>query len=104
MEVRNRDGDPIDPVPFAVSAGILAMLTLSLGPLYGLAYGVPVGRSIAISVGVTVVLCAATFHRLVWAAPPQWITVPAGVRFQRLCYLAVAFGLVLIGLSLPLAV
>jgi len=45
MEVRNRDGEPVDAVPFLISTGILGMLTLSVGPLYGLAYGVPVGHS-----------------------------------------------------------
>jgi hypothetical protein len=104
MHVRNRDGDPVDAVPFLVSTGILGMLALSLGPIYGLAYGVPVAESIAVSVAVTAAICAAAFHRLVWCAPPTWVTIPAEIRFQRLFYLAVAFGAVLVGLTLPLAV
>jgi len=104
MEVRNRDGDPVDAVPFVVSVGILGMVTLSIGPLYGLAYGVPIGRSVAISLGTTAVISTVAFHRLIWIAPPQWVTIPPEVRFQRLCYLAVAFGLVLVGLTIPLAV
>ena len=40
----------------------------------------------------------------VWAAPPAWVTIPPGVRFQRLFYLAVVFGLVLIALTVPLTV
>jgi hypothetical protein len=104
MEVRNRDGEPVDAVPFLVSTGILGMLTLSVGPLYGLAYGVPVAYAVAASFGATAVVCAVAFHRLVWIAPPSWVTIPPEVRFQRLFYLAVAFGLVLLGLTIPLAV
>jgi len=104
MEVRNRDGEPVDAVPFLVSAGILGMLTLSVGPLYGLAYGVPIAGSVLVSAGATAVVCAVAFHRLIWIAPPAWVTVPPEVRFQRLCYLGVVFGLVLLGLTVPLAV
>lgn len=104
MEVRNRDGEPVDAVPFAVSTGIFGMMTLSVGPLFGLAYGVPVPQSLAVSAGVTVVICVVAFHRLIWIAPPAWVTIPPEVRFQRLFYLAIVFGLVLVGLSVPLAV
>jgi hypothetical protein len=104
MKVRNRDGEPVDAVPFVVSIGILGMVTLSIGPLYGLAYGVPIGRSVAVSIGATAVISTVAFYRLIWSAPPQWVTIPPGVRFQRLFYLAIAFGLVLIGLTIPLAV
>lgn len=104
MEARNRDGEPVDAVPFLVSTGILGMLTLSLGPLYGLAYGVPITASLLLSAGVTAAVAVVAFHRLIWAAPPTWVTIPPAVRFQRLFYLAVAFGLVLIGLTVPLAV
>lgn len=104
MEVRNRDGEPVDAVPFLVSTGILGMLTLSVGPLYGLAYGVPVGHGVAASLGATAIIAAVAFHRLVWVAPPAWVTIPPEVRFQRLFYLAVAFGLALLVLTVPLAV
>ena len=104
MEVRNRDGDPVDPVPFLVSVGILGMMTLSLGPLYGLAYGVPVDRSVAVSAVVTAAVAAAAFHRLVWTAPPRWVAIPPKLRFQRLWYLAIGVGVVLLGLTVPLAV
>ena len=104
MEVSNRDGDPVDPVPFLVLVGILGMMTLSLGPLYGLAYGVSVARSLTVSAVVTAVVAAVAFHRLVWIAPPRWVTIPPKIRFQRLFYLAIAFALVLVGLTVPLAV
>jgi hypothetical protein len=102
MEVRNRDGDPVDPVPFFVSAGLAAMLLLSCGPLYGLAYGVSVQVSLWVAGVCTAVITGVAYHRLVWTATPRWIDVPAQFRFERLLYIGVAFGLVLIGLSLPL--
>ncbi|MBB6644757.1 hypothetical protein [Halobellus ruber] len=104
MEVRNRDGEPVDAVPFLVSTGIFGMLTISVGPLYGLAYGVPVARGLAVSAGATAAIAAVAFHRLVWVAPPAWVTIPPEVRFQRLVYLGVAFGLALLALTAPLAV
>ena len=49
MRVRNRDGAPVDPVPFLVSAGMAVMLLFSTGPLYGLAYGLSVRTSLVLS-------------------------------------------------------
>ena len=40
--------------------------------------------------------------RSVWVAAPSWVAVPAELRFQRLLYVAVAFGVVLLALSVPL--
>jgi hypothetical protein len=102
MRVRNRDGDPVDPVPFLVSAGLSAMLLFSTGPLYGLAYGLSVRVSLAAATVAAVAVSAFAYHRLVWVAAPSWVAVPAELRFQRLLYAAVAFGVVLLALSVPL--
>jgi len=51
---------------------------------------------------VSAVGIAASYYRLIWNAVPRSVTVPASLRFERLLYLAVAFGLVLLVLSLPL--
>ena len=102
MRVRNRDGDPVDPVPFLVSAGLSAMLLFSTGPLYGLAYGLSVRVSLAAVTVAAVAVSAFAYHRLVWVAAPSWVVVPAELRFQRLLYVAVAFGVVLLALSVPL--
>ena len=102
MRVRNRDGDPVDPVPFIVSVGLAGMLLFSAGPLYGLAYGLSVRASLGISAVAGVAVTAFSYHRLVWAATPSWVDVPAEFRFQRLLYVALAFGVILLGLSVPL--
>lgn len=102
MHLRNRDGHPFDPVPFFVSAGLMGMLLFSVGPLYGLSYGYSVATSLYVAAVTTVVVTAVAYHRLVWTATPHWVTIPAQFRFERLLYLAVAFGLVLVALSLPL--
>lgn len=104
MEVRNRDGEPVDPVPFVVCAGLAAMLCFSCGPLYGLAYGVSVRASLAVSAVATIAVTAVAYHRLVWAATPRWVDVPPQFRFERLIYVALALAVVLLALSVPLLV
>ncbi|WP_254839291.1 hypothetical protein [Natronomonas marina] len=102
MRVRNRNGDPVDPVPFLVSTGLSVMLLFSTGPLYGLAYGLSVRVSLVLSSAGAVAVAAFAYHRLVWVATPSWVQVPAELRFQRLLYVALAFGVILLGLSVPL--
>lgn len=103
MDVRNRDGDPVDPVPFLVSAGMGVLLLFSLGPLYGLAYGLPVWAGLAVATACTVAVSAFAYHRLVWTAPPPWVTISPEHRFRRLVYIGIAFGLLLCAVSVPLA-
>ena len=102
MAVRNRDGEPVDPVPFLVSAGLSVMLLFSAGPLYGLAYGLSVRTSLAVATAAAVTVSAFAYHRLVWVASPPWVDIPAELRFRRLIYVAIAFGVVLLALSVPL--
>jgi len=102
MRVRNRDGEPVDPVPFIVSVGLALMLLFSAGPLYCLAYGLSVRQALAISSVASVAVAGFAYHRLVWVANPTWVDVPSELRFERLLYVAVAFAVILIGLSVPL--
>ncbi len=92
MEARNRDGEPVDAVPFLVSTGILGMLTLSLGPLYGLAYGLSLSAALALSalgfVGVTIV----AYRQLIRSAPPVGAgALPALLYPRFLLYRLVLF-------------
>lgn len=103
MDAQNRDGDPVDPVPFLVSVGMTVMLLFSVGPLYGQAYGLPVWACLTIATASTVAVSAVAYHRLVWTAPPPWVTISPQLRFQRLIYIGVAFGLFLLALTVPLA-
>lgn len=98
---RNRDGRPVDPVPFVVVAGLGAMLTLSAGPLYGLAYGLSLRAALAASAAVTVALAAGAYHQFVWRATPASVAAPT-TEADRLYYLGLALGAAIVGLSLPL--
>jgi hypothetical protein len=103
MNARNRDGDPVDPVPFLVCTGMAVMLLFSVGPLYGLAYGLPVWAGLTVATAGTVAVSAVAYHRLVWTAPPPSVQIAPELRFQRLIYIGVAFAVLLIAVSVPLA-
>ncbi len=103
MPVHNRHGDPIDPVPFVVTVGICFMLVLSIGPLYGLSYGLTLSRSLAVSTLVFAGTAVIAYRQLVRRAPPLDAgPLPPGPRMERLLYAAAGFGVVLVALTLPL--
>ncbi len=105
MKLRNRNGTPVDAVPFLVVALLGVLLCFSYGPGYLLAFGVPLWVGVAGSTAVAAVLTAASFHRYVWTVNPTVrAEVPAELRLKRLFYGAIILGLVLAGLSLPLFV
>jgi hypothetical protein len=101
--LRNRNGRPVDPVPFVVVSGLGAMLALSAGPLYGLAYGLSLRTSLAASAAVTLGVVAGAYHQFVWRGRPA-SAVGAGpvTDAARLYYMGVALGAVIVALSLPL--
>jgi len=101
MRLPNREGVAVDPVPFVVIAGMASLLLLSFGPLYGQALGLPLSIAIVISVGLSVASTAVAFHRQVWTARPY--LAPAA-RAERLFYLMVILGVVIVGLAIPLVV
>ncbi|WP_338740575.1 hypothetical protein [Haloplanus salilacus] len=97
----NRDGHPVDPVPFVVVAGLGAMLTLSAGPLYGLAYGLSLRTGVAAAAAVTASLIVGAYYQFVWRAAPDAVD-GAGTDATRLYYMGLALGAVILALSLPL--
>ncbi|MWV63506.1 hypothetical protein GRS48_01520 [Halorubrum sp. JWXQ-INN 858] len=100
---RNRHGDRIDPVPFLVSVSLAFMLSLSLGPIYGLSYGLSLAWSLAASTAAFLALAAVAYAQLVRSAPPLDAgPLPVAPRFERLLYAAIGFGVVLVALTLPL--
>ncbi|GGK58087.1 MULTISPECIES: hypothetical protein [Haloarcula] len=103
MNVPNRHGDPVDPVPFLVCTAMAVMLLFSVGPLYGLAYGLPIWAGLIVSTAGTVAVAAVSYHRLVWTAPPPSVQIAPELRFQRLIYIGVGFAVLLVGISAPLA-
>jgi len=101
--LRNRRGDPIDAVPFAVCVGLAFMFTMSLGPLYGLAYGLSLTQSIGVSALGFCAVSVVAYRQLVRSAPPiDAGSLPVRPRFARLVYAGVGFAVVLIALTVPL--
>lgn len=99
MELRNRDGTPIDPVPFVVVALLAVTVLMAWGPLYlkehGVAEGTAVGCSGALAAGSVV----GAYYQYVWTANPAIREeVPAGVRFRKLLYAMVIGAIVLLAL------
>ncbi|WP_418281863.1 hypothetical protein [Halorubrum sp. DTA98] len=102
---RNRRGDPIDPVPFLVSLGLVFMLVFSFGPIYGFSYGLSLAWSLAASTVAFCLLGAVAYAQFVRSAPSVDAgPLPPGPRFERLLYAALAFGIVLGALTVPLVV
>lgn len=100
---RNRRGEPVDPVPFLVSAGLGFMLAFSIGPIYGLAYGLSLSAALVASGLAFAGIAAVAYAQFVRGAPPiDAGPLPAEPRFERLLYAALALGAVLAGLTLPL--
>ncbi|MES3516767.1 MAG: hypothetical protein PPP58_03780 [Natronomonas sp.] len=102
MPLRNGRGAPIDPVPFIVVVGLAFMLLLSLGPLYGQAFGLPLSTAIAVSTLLFVVVAAGAFYWQVWDARPRADGVPVEMRAERLFYGMVALGVIIVAVTLPI--
>lgn len=103
LQLSNRRGEPIDSVPFGVSVGLGFMLTFSIGPIYGQAYGISTVGSLAWSTGVFLVMTLVAYAQFVHYAPALGAgPLPPGPRFERLLYAALGLGVVLVGITLPL--
>ncbi|MFD1513980.1 hypothetical protein [Halomarina rubra] len=102
MRVRNREGQPVDPVPFFVAAGMTALGCYSFVPPYCLAFGLSVAEGLALATVLFVAVTALSFYRLVWTVRPEFrAEVPASERLRTLFYVAlVVVGLLLLA-SLP---
>lgn len=100
---RNRRDEPVDPVPFLVSVGLAFMLTFSIGPIYGLAYGLPLSTSLSVAAVAFACLAIVAYAQLIRGAPAVDAgPLPVEPRFERLLYAAFGFGVVLVALSIPL--
>lgn len=99
MRLKNRDGVPVDPVPFLVVALLLGMVFLAFGPLYLMEFGVSLELSVALSAGLALGAAALSYHRFVWTANPlSREEVPAAARYLRLLYAIFAFVLIVLAL------
>jgi hypothetical protein len=102
MELRSSDGIPVDPVPFFVVVLLAFMFIISVGPLYGQAYGLSLQHAVTVSTAVFISTSVAAYYRLVWTATPNAPRVAVAVRLQRLFYFMLAFGVILLGITVPL--
>ena len=101
--LRNRYGTAVDPVPFLIVAATEFLLALSVGPIYGVSFGLPLELAVATSAACWLCGAAAAYHRLVWTARPERREhVPASGRLERLGLATLTAVLVLLLLSLPL--
>lgn len=101
MQFSNRHGTPVDPVPFVVVSGLACMLSLSFGPLYGQAFGLSLPLSILASVALSAAVTVASYYWQVWDSYPLEDT-SVEIRFERLLYAAIALGVIIVALTLPI--
>lgn len=101
MPLSNRNGTSVDPVPFVVVSGLGCMLSLSFGPLYGQAFGLSLPIALLVSVVLSLAVTVASFYWQVWDAYPAKRTAVA-IRAERLFYGTIAFGVLLVALTLPI--
>lgn len=96
MKFRNRNGTPIDPIPFFVVAGIGFTVFLAWGPVYLLGHGVSLDIAVTVSAVLAIVSVVTAYYRYVWIANPlRQEEVPAAERIKPLFY-AMAAGIVIV--------
>ncbi len=94
MKPTNRDGDPVDPVPFLVTGVLLLTAVISWGPAYLLGFDVTYRLAIGISAVVALGTVGISYHQLVWTVNPTTRQeVPVEVRIHKLAY-AVVIGII----------
>ncbi len=100
MDLRNSEGQPVDPVPFLVVTLLAFLLIYAFGPLYLQAFGVSVDHGLVVCTAVFIPTAVAAYYQFVWTHRPERRgIVTAGQRFGRLWYGL----LILVALSLLLS-
>ncbi|UWG46476.1 putative membrane protein [Halanaeroarchaeum sp. HSR-CO] len=104
MPVRNRDGDPVDPFPWVVTAALAFMLLFSIGPIYLQEYGLSLVPSIVVlSIGFLGVVVAGYWRLVHTVRPDLRAEISPELRIQRLFYAILAGILLLLAVSIPIA-
>lgn len=105
MQLPNRHGSVVDPVPFVVTTGLTWMLLLSFGPLYGLALGVSLTVGFGVSTALGLGFTAGAYYYQVWSATPEIDSnLPSRLGAERFFYLIAVLAVVLAGLAIPLLI
>ncbi|MBX0346713.1 hypothetical protein EGH26_00670 [Halomicroarcula pellucida] len=103
MMLHNREGTPVDPVPFLVVSGLGFAVSFSFGPIYAMELGASFPVALAVAAAVTGLTSAVAYHRYVWTERPSLRgEIPAEARFRRLLYGVVGGFLAVAALALPL--
>jgi phosphate/sulfate permease len=102
VKLRNRYGDPVDPVPAAVVAGMGTLVAWSFFPVYVTALGYSPTLGVVVAALLTLAVVAGAFYRFVWTVRPESSEAesPDG-RLRRMFYAGIALAVVLFALSLP---
>ncbi|WP_331235279.1 hypothetical protein [Natronorarus salvus] len=104
MNLRNRWGTRVDPVPWLVVLALSFTVSFAWGPLYFLALGLSLPAGLLLSTVAFLAAAAASYHRFVHTLRPEFRReVPPEARFRRLLEAALIVAVALIGLTLPLA-
>jgi len=103
MNLQNRWGTAVDPVPFLVVSLTAFATCFSFGPVYLLTFDVELPVALAASGGVFVGITGTAYYWLVWTYRPAYReTVPVATRFRRLFLVTLAATAVLVLLALPM--
>lgn len=103
MRLRNRDGTPIDPVPFFVVVCIAFLVSYAWFPIYLGGLGVPTAAALVVASLGFLLATSAAYHQLVWTSDPERRErIPVERRLQRLFY-AILIGIALLLLLVVLA-
>lgn len=103
MRLRNRDGTPIDPVPFFVVVCIAFLVSYAWVPIYLGGLGVSTAAALVVASVTFLLATSAAYHQLVWTSDPEHLErIPVERRLQRLFY-AILIGVALLGLLVVLA-
>jgi hypothetical protein len=103
MELRNREGTEVDPIPFLVTGSIAFLLLFAFAPGYLLSLGLTVGNALVVTSVAFVATLLAAYHQLVYDANPiRREEVPGAVRFRRLVYVVLIATMVMLLLLIPI--
>lgn len=102
MEVTNRHGTPVDPVPFLVVATTAFLASYVYLPAYFISLGASLPVALAGTTLVFGVTAVVAFYRCCWNARPELRgEVPAEMRMHRLVYGILLAFCVIVLLALP---
>ena len=103
MDITNRWGESVDPVPCSVVVLTAFATCYSFGPLYLLSFDLSLRLALWASTGVFVLASVGAYYRLVWTyRPVSREEVPVAARFRRLVLATAALVGLIALLCLPL--